>query len=113
MMILSNKIGNENLVVINNSFIITIEAENPLVSAFAANYLCYIYIGLYTVCPKSPVTHLRTSTLRSNNIKRMYHGIICFTYIDALLLHSIVSKIYLKISIFYPFINFRSLFGIK
>ena len=44
------------------------------------------------VCPKSPDTPLRASRLRSSNIKIMYHGIMCFTYIDAVLIHSIVSK---------------------
>ena len=60
-----------------------------------------------TVCPKSPDTPLRASSLRSNNIKSVYHGITYFTYIDAVLVHSIVSKNYLKILISYPFFNFK------
>ena len=68
--------------------------------------LCRAILFSYTVCPNSPVTEFRGSSLSFSYMKTTHHGLLQLTHVIPVLLSSSHAKKNFEIFIFYPFFNF-------
>ena len=64
-----------------------------------------------TMCPKSPATQFKASTLSCSYMKTIHHEIILLTYVIDILLCSIHVKYNFVILTFYPFLILGSHIG--